>query len=224
MAKTSQPERRKNKRSARREPKEYEETTISVDRVTRVVAGGRRLRFRAVVVVGNKKGKVGLGTGKANDVQSAVKKAAASAKRYMVRIPLEGGTIPHEIDVKHKAARIRLVPASEGTGVIAGGALRTVLEHAGVKNVLSKRYGTTNKLVNAQCVMKAFSKLHGELAPDDEPTVISEDGKEQKKKKDMKDVKVDQAEAAHADEEALEGVDIKEIAKDDVDEEGNLKT
>ena len=219
MAKTSQPERRKNTRSRRqREPKEYEEATLSVDRVTRVVAGGRRLRFRAVVVIGNKKGKVGLGTGKANDVQSAVKKAAADAKRDMIRIPIVNGTIPHEIDMKHKAARIRLVPASEGTGVIAGGALRTVLEHAGVKNVLSKRYGTTNKLVNAQCIMKAFSKLHGDLPPEEKSSAPGEEGK----KKSKKDVKVVQADAANADEEVLEGVEVKEISKGDIDKEGNL--
>jgi len=222
MAKTSQPERRRGNRSTRREPREYEETTLSVDRVTRVVAGGRRLRFRAVVVIGDKKGKVGLGTGKANDVQSAVKKAAVSAKRNMIRIPLVGGTIPHEVDMKHKAARIRILPASEGTGVIAGGALRTVLEHAGVKNVLSKRYGTTNKLVNAQCVMKALGKLHGELPPEEEKTSATTGEEPRGDKRRKKDIKVDQAEAAHADEEALEGVEVKEISKGDIDEEGTL--
>lgn len=194
-----------------------------MDRVTRVVAGGRRLRFRSVVVIGNKKGKVGLGTGKANDVQSSVKKAAADAKRNMIRIPLVNGTIPHEVDMKHKAARIRIVPASEGTGVIAGGALRVVFEHAGVKNVLSKRYGTTNKLVNAQCVMKALGKLHGDLPPEEETSVASVAGEAGGDKKKKKDIKVDQAEAAHADEEALESIEVKEISKDDVDSEGTLK-
>lgn len=224
MAKTSQPARRKNDRSARREPQEFEETTLSVDRVTRVVAGGRRLRFRAVVVTGNKKGKVGLGTGKANDVQSAVKKAAADAKRSMIRVPIVGDTIPHEVDTKFKAARIRLLPASEGTGVIAGGALRVVLEHAGIKNVLSKRYGTTNKLVNAQCVIRALQGLHGDLAPEETAGVSTEEGeKGAAKKGDKKDVKVEKAESAKADEDALEGVEIKEISKGDVDEEGNLK-
>jgi len=226
MAKTSQPARRnKNDRSARREPQEFEETTLSVDRVTRVVAGGRRLRFRAVVVLGNKKGKVGLGTGKANDVQAAVKKAAADAKRNMIRVPIVDGTIPHEVDTKFKAARIRLVPASEGTGVIAGGALRTVLEHAGVKNVLSKRYGTTNKLVNAQCVMEALQSLRGNFAPEskEEFRAHSADAGTAAPKRDTKDVKVDMAEAAKADEEALEGVEVKEISKKDIDSEGNLK-
>ena len=161
MPKTSKPDRRQKGRS-RREPSEFEETTLSVDRVTRVVAGGRRMRFRAIVVVGNKKGKVGLGTGKANEVRSAVEKATAVARRTMIRVPLQGGTIPHEVNLKHKAARIRLLPASEGTGIIAGGALRVVLEHAGVRDVLSKRYGTSNKLVNAQAVMLALEQLRGE--------------------------------------------------------------
>lgn len=163
MPKTSRPDRRQKQDRSRREPSEFEEATLSVDRVTRVVAGGRRMRFRAVVVVGNKKGKVGLGTGKANEVRSAVDKAAAAAKRSMIRIPLRNGTIPHEIEVKHKAARVRLLPASEGTGIIAGGALRVILEHAGVRNVLSKRFGTSNKLVNAQAVMIALTRLRGDL-------------------------------------------------------------
>ena len=91
------------------------------------------MRFRAIVVMGNRKGKVGLGTGKASEVQAAVKKAASSARRSMIRIPIVKGTIPHEVDLKFKAARIRLIPAVDGTGIIAGGALRVILDHAGVK-------------------------------------------------------------------------------------------
>ena len=225
MSKSARPDRKQRDRKSRREPTEFEETTLSVDRVTRVVAGGRRLRFRAVVVLGNKKGKVGLGTGKANDVQSAVQKATADAKRQMIRVPLVEGTIPHEIDKKFKASRIRLVPASEGTGVIAGSSLRVILEHAGVKNVLSKRYGTNNKLVNAQCAMKALASLRGTIQPEaDEAADRSDaDTSAPKNNKATKDVKVDQAVAAKADEEALDGVEIKEIAKDDVDKQGNLK-
>ena len=117
------------------------------------------MRFRAVVVVGDKKGRVGLGTGKANEVRSAVDKATKEAKRYMIRIPLVHGTIPHEVNVKFKAARIRLLPAAGGTGIIAGGAARVILDHAGVENVLGKRFGTNNKLVNAQAVMKALTLL-----------------------------------------------------------------
>jgi small subunit ribosomal protein S5 len=142
-----------------REPSEFTETTLSLDRVTRVVKGGRRMRFRAVVIVGNRKGKVGLGTGKANEVQVAVSKATKAARRNLIIVPLNKGTIPHEVGIKFKAAKLLLMPASEGTGIIAGGALRTVLDHAGVKNVLSKRFGTGNKLVNAQAIIKALQKL-----------------------------------------------------------------
>lgn len=161
MAKTTNNDRQRKRDRGNREPSEYTETTLSVDRVTRVVKGGRRMRFRAVVVVGNRKGKVGLGTGKANEVQAAVQKAVKDAHRSMIRIPITKGTIPHEVDVKFKAAKLRFLPASEGTGIIAGGALRVILDHAGVRNVLAKRFGTGNKLVNAQATLLALSTLSG---------------------------------------------------------------
>lgn len=161
-AKSTRPDRKGKGRDRRHEPKEYEETTLSIDRVTRVVKGGRRMRFRALVVVGNKKGKVGVGTGKAGEVQAAVQKAARAAKRAMIRIPLRGFTIPHMVEVKHKAAHIRLLPASAGTGMVAGGAVRVILDMAGVKDVLSKRFGSSNKLVNAQATIFALQKLKGE--------------------------------------------------------------
>src|SRR3989344_2562810 len=122
-AKTSRPDRKRGGRRDR-EPSEFAEATLSVDRVTRVVKGGRRMRFRAIVVMGNRKGKVGLGTGKASEVQAAVKKATSAARRAMIKIPIVKGTIPHEVDLKFKAARIRIIPAVDGTGIIAGGALR----------------------------------------------------------------------------------------------------
>jgi small subunit ribosomal protein S5 len=162
MAKTSRPDRKKHdRRDSRREPSEYEDATLSIDRVTRVVKGGRRMRFRAVVVVGNKKGKVGLGTGKASEVQAAVQKAQRAAKRALMIVPMAGDTIPHEVNVKHKAAKLRLMPASKGTGIIAGGPLRVILDLAGIKDVLSKRFGTGNKLVNAQAAMMALTLLRG---------------------------------------------------------------
>ncbi|MDD5469652.1 MAG: 30S ribosomal protein S5 [Candidatus Peribacteraceae bacterium] len=199
MPKTSKPDRRKNDR-AMRAPSEFEEATLSVDRVTRVVAGGRRMRFRAVVVVGNKKGKIGIGTGKANEVRTAVEKATAVAKRSMIRIPIVNGTIPHEVNVKFKAARVRLVPAAPGTGVIAGGAVRVLLEHAGVKNVLSKRYGSTNKLVNAQAVMKGLLMLRG--TPKDDVQEAKKGGEGTAEESQMQ---------------------VKEVSKKDIDREGNLK-
>lgn len=187
-----------------------------MDRVTRVVAGGRRLRFRAVVVVGDKKGRVGIGTGKANEVQSAVQKATKVAKRNMIKVHLEEGTIPHEIDHKFKAARIRLIPAREGTGIIAGGALRVVLEHAGIRNVLSKRYGTNNKLVNAQCVMEALQSIAGTEAAGSAPEGAATEKKKEKGAKTNKDIGLDET-------PELEEMAVKEVSKDDVDREGNLK-
>ncbi len=161
MAKTSSPDRQNKRDRGQRAPSEFTETTLSIDRVTRVVKGGRRMRFRATVVVGNKKGKVGLGTGKANEVQAAVQKATKAAKRAMILIPITKGTIPHNVDIKFKAAKLRLMPASEGTGIIAGGALRVIFDHAGVRNVLAKRFGTGNTLVNAQATFKGLAKLRG---------------------------------------------------------------
>lgn len=163
MAKTSRPERRRHDRA--RQPSEYEEHVIEIARVTRVVKGGRRLRFRATVVTGNRQGKVGLGIGKARDVQSAIQKAVAQAHRRMIKIPLVNGTIPHEVNCKLKAAKIRLLPATPGTGIIAGGSLRPVLDLAGVKNVLSKRFGTRNALVNAQAAMLALGLLRFTAPP-----------------------------------------------------------
>ncbi len=177
MAKTSRPDRKKNdRRDNRREPSEYEDVTLSIDRVTRVVKGGRRMRFRAVVVVGNKKGKVGLGTGKAGEVQVALQKASRAAKRNMILVPMKGNTLPHEVNVKHKASRLRVMPASKGTGLIAGGPLRIILDLAGVGDAISKSFGTGNKLVNAQGAMKALRMLRGSKAAvaTETPKIVSE--------------------------------------------------
>ena len=136
------------------------------------------MRFRAIVVMGNRKGKVGLGTGKAAEVQAAVKKAQSAAKRAMIRIPLINGTIPHSVEHKFKAARIRIMPARPGTGIIAGGALRVILDHAGVKDCLSKRFGSRNKLVNAQATMQALEMLKavgGATTEDAAPKPVTED-------------------------------------------------
>ncbi len=142
-----------------REPKEFEEEVLQIDRVTRVVAGGRRLRFRATVVIGNRKGRVGIGLGKAGEVAIAIQKAIAKAKKNLINVPIRNNTIPHETNQKFKAAVVMMKPASEGTGIIAGGALRKILDLAGVKNVLSKRFGTTNKIANARATIMALQKL-----------------------------------------------------------------
>lgn len=138
------------------------------------------MRFRVVVVIGNRKGKVGIGIGKAGEVQAAVQKASAQAKRHMLHIPIVHGTIPHEVNLKFKAAKIRIIPAGEGTGIIAGGALRPILELAGVKNVLSKRFGTNNQLVNAQAAMRALAMLREPVRKETNETKESKATKEAK--------------------------------------------
>lgn len=140
-------------------PSEFEEEVIQIDRVTRVVKGGRRLRFRATVVVGNKNGKVGIGLGKSHEVTGAIKKATVQAKKYLVRVPLIHGTIPHEIYLKFKSAKVFLKPASQGTGLIAGSSIRKVLELAGIKNILSKAHGASNRITNSKATILALQKL-----------------------------------------------------------------
>lgn len=142
-----------------KEPKEYEEEVIQIDRVTRVVKGGRRLRFRATVAVGNKKGKVGIGIGKSTEVQGAIQKAISHAKKTVVQVPMVGQTIPHRINLKYKSAKLMLKPACPGTGIIAGGPLRKILELAGIQDVLGKCLGNNNKLINSQAAVRALSSL-----------------------------------------------------------------
>jgi small subunit ribosomal protein S5 len=139
--------------------KEFEQKTIEVARVTRVVAGGKRMRFRALVVIGDKKGRVGIGTRKGVDVSEAVNKAVNSAKKSMITVPLYNDTIPHEIKLKFKSSVVFLKPAKPGTGVIAGGAIRQVLDLVGVKNVLSKMLGSSNKINNVMATYLALSKM-----------------------------------------------------------------
>lgn len=149
----------KKSRAPVKEVKEYDEEVIQIDRVTRVVKGGRRLRFRATVAIGNRKGKVGMGIGKSTEVSGAIQKAVSKAKRNLIRVPIINETIPHDITIKHKGSRIILLPASEGTGIIAGGAVRKVVELVGIKNILSKSFGTNNRLVNTQATYKALGLL-----------------------------------------------------------------
>ena len=143
-----------------REPKEFNETVISIDRVARVVKGGRRFRFRATVVIGDGKGRVGLGIGKGGEVITSIAKAVARARRNMITIPLtENGTIPHEVTVRFSGAQVLLKPASEGTGVIAGGAVRNVVEAAGIHDLLTKSFGSTNKVNNAYATILGLSQV-----------------------------------------------------------------
>jgi small subunit ribosomal protein S5 len=143
----------------KREKSEFEEVTIDIARVMRVTKGGRQLRFRALVVIGDRKGKVGAGTGKASEVSSAIQKAVAEAKKNMIEVVTKNDTIPHEINHKVKASRVRLLPASQGTGVIAGSAVRVVCELAGIKNILAKSFGSNNKLCLTEVTLQALSML-----------------------------------------------------------------
>ena len=146
----------KKGRFHKREPKEYEEEVIQIDRVTRVVKGGRKLRFRATVVIGNRKGKVGIGIGKSHEVTGAIQKGIAKAKRNLITVPIDGTTVPHDLKIKFKASKILFIPAGPGTGIIAGGAIRKILELTGIKDTLSKSYGTTNKVNNTKATFKAL--------------------------------------------------------------------
>lgn len=140
---------------------EFEEVIVDIGRVTKVVKGGRRFRFTALVVVGDKKGRVGFGFGKAKEVPDAMRKAIDDAFKNIVEVKLKGSTIPHDIEVKYNASRILLKPASEGTGVIAGGGARPVVELAGIKNILTKSLGSNNSANVVRATIKALSMLKG---------------------------------------------------------------
>lgn len=141
------------------EEKQFDERVVHIDRVARVVKGGRRFRFRALVVVGDHKGKVGIGISKGADVTTAVTKAVEVAKKNLVMVHIVKETIPHESEVKIGGARIFLKPASAGTGLIAGGVVRTVLEVAGIGNILSKSLGSTNKINTAYATLAALQAI-----------------------------------------------------------------
>jgi small subunit ribosomal protein S5 len=169
---------RKRGRDDRRdgEKSEYEQKIIDIARVTRVMAGGKRMRFRACVALGNRNGKVAIGLAKAADVTNAITKAVEQAKKEVFMLQIINGTIAHEVRHKFGAARILLKPSKQGTGIIAGGAVRIVLELAGVKNIVSKIFGTNNPVNNVKCVMEALKSLkHVEVKEEKNKPVESKD-------------------------------------------------
>ncbi len=141
------------------EDNQFAHEVLEISRVVRVVKGGRRFRFRASVVVGDRSGKIGFGISKSRDVQQAIAKAQAQAMKHVVSIPLTEGTINHEVSAKYKGAKVLLKPARPGTGVIAGGILRTVADLAGIKDLVSKRFGSPNRISNARAAIAALKQL-----------------------------------------------------------------
>ncbi|EKD49558.1 MAG: 30S ribosomal protein S5 [uncultured bacterium] len=139
--------------------RKYDQILVDVARVTRVVAGGRRFRFRATMVIGDRKGKVGMGVAKGADVTSAISKAVKKAEKQMFRVSIIAGTIPHEVNLHYSGATVFLKPASPGTGIIAGGGVRAVVELSGIKNILSKMLGSSNKINNVRATILALRSL-----------------------------------------------------------------
>ncbi len=148
--------RRDRNRNADTAPKEFEEVTINIDRVSRTVAGGRRMRFKALVAIGNRKNKVGIGVAKGNDVTSAVQKATKKAKKNMITFAMDGETICHEVETRVTGANVLMKPAAPGTGIIAGGVVRSIIGLTGVKNLISKSLGSTNKVNIAYAVVEGL--------------------------------------------------------------------
>jgi len=166
------PNRNDNRRGGPRRDRDekkdgFEEKVITVDRVTRVVKGGRRMRFRALVVIGDKKGKVGYALGKGNEVAMAVAKAVSKAKKHLLEVNISEGTIPHDIVGKSSSTRVLLKSAKKDRGLIAGGSVRAVLELAGFSDIVAKSYGSNNKINNVAATMDGLSRLLKRKEPKD---------------------------------------------------------
>jgi len=147
------------RKKRQRKEKEFEEELLQIDRVTRVVKGGRRLRFRATVIIGDKDGRVGFGTDKANEVPQAISKAVSQAKKKLISVPIINGTIPHNVYVKFKAAKVMIMPGKSGSGIIAGGAMRKIANLVGIEDLVGKNFGSGNRITSGKAMMIALSKL-----------------------------------------------------------------
>lgn len=151
--------RNNNKKFGKREKPEFEQKLLDLARVTRVVKGGRRFRFRATLVIGDRKGRVGVGVAKGSDVSDAIEKSFNNAKKNLIEVKMNGTTIAHDIFKKLGSAKIMLKPAQEGRGIIAGGAVRAVVDLAGIHDIVSKSMGTSNKLNVARATIEALKSL-----------------------------------------------------------------
>ncbi len=167
-------------------PKEFDEVTINIDRVSRTVAGGRRMRFKALVAIGNHKNKIGVGVAKGNDVTSAVAKATSKAKKNMIEFSMNGETICHEVETKVTGADVLMKPAAPGTGIIAGGVVRSIIGLTGVKNLISKSLGSTNKVNIAYAVVEG---LRAQVPRKDWETTKAKADKAEAKKATKKEAK-----------------------------------
>lgn len=158
--KSYEKQRRRSPRGGQeREEKEFDQRVLDLARVTRVMRGGKRMSFRACIVIGDRKGRVGVGLGKGADVTGAIAKGVKRAEKDLIHVTLVRETIPHRVDVKYGAAKIMLKPAPPGTGIRAGGVLRVILELAGIPNVVSKIFGSKNKINNARATIQALQSF-----------------------------------------------------------------
>jgi small subunit ribosomal protein S5 len=142
-----------------REQKEFDETVVEIKRVSKKTKGGNQIRFSALVVLGDRKGRVGVGMAKAPDVSNAIRKSTEFAKKHMITVPMRGTTIPYNVEEKFSAARVMLKPAPAGSGIIAGGPVRVVLEKAGIKDAVAKILGSNNKTTNVYATLNALKKI-----------------------------------------------------------------
>jgi small subunit ribosomal protein S5 len=166
-----------NRSYGNQEVKEFNETVVQINRISKKTKGGNQIRFSALVVIGDKKGRVGIGLSKASDVRSAIQKAISAAKRKLVTVPIKGTTIPYSVIEKFSAARVLLKPAPPGSGIIAGGPMRVVLDAAGIRDASGKILGTKNKISNVYATLKALETISA-MVKRKEKTVTIKEGKE----------------------------------------------